>query len=173
LSVTVANALSAGDVISAGIGRPQLRMVTGGINVISATALTKVSGLSISVETGGTYQINAVLLHTHSAQGTNGFGFGISSPAAPRAGGRWMGFTSVVAAGLASANYGYFNQAGFGSITYSATPAASATMYRTELDLLLVNVSVGTVQIKARTSATGVGQMDIQVGSYIQAFRIF
>jgi hypothetical protein len=179
LSNTVSNALSAGDVISnqlsimsAGIGLPQLRMITGGIDTISASGLTKISGLSVSVAANGTYHIQACLIHGHSTQATNGFGFGVSSPAATVAAGKWVGFTSVVAAGGASANYGYFNQAGFGSITYSATPAASATMYRTELDLLLVSVAAGTVQLKARTSAGTVGAIDIQIGSYVQAFRI-
>jgi hypothetical protein len=134
--------------------------------------LTKISGLSVSVAAGGIYQIKGVLLHTHSTQATNGFGFGVSSPAATAAGGKWVGFTSVVAPSGASANYGYFNEAGFGSITYSATPAASATTYRTELDLLAVSIAAGTVQLKARTSAATVGAIHILVGSYIQAFRI-
>jgi len=179
LQAAVSNAFSAGDVISntlsalsAGLGRPQLRVLTNGIATISAAALTKISGLSVSVALNGVYNIHAVLLHGHSAQGTNGFGFGISCPVATTAGGKWVGFTSVVAPSGASANFGYFNQAGFGSITYSATPAASATIYRTELDLLLCSVQAGTVQLKARTSAAGVGAIDIQLGSFIQAFKI-
>jgi len=192
LSNLVSNALSAGDavsnqvsilsqqvsvlsqkvsVLSAGIGIPQLRMLQT-TATISASGLTKISGLSITLVSTKTYQVHAVLHHSHSTQGTNGFGFGVSSPAATTATGVWRGFTSVVAAGGASAVMGYFNQAGFGSITYSATPAASATNYRTELDLDLVNVTSGTLQLKARTSAATVGAIDVRAGSYIQAFRL-
>jgi hypothetical protein len=178
MQAQVSNALSAGDVISntisvisAGIGVPQLRR-TANINTISATALTKISGMSIVVSLNGVYQINAVIIHGHSAQAAGAkFGFGVSSPAATAAAGTWQGFVSVQNAG-ATMNTGYFNQAGFNSITYSATPSASATMYRTELNLLLCSVAAGTVQLKARTSAGTVGAIDIQAGSYIQAFKI-
>jgi len=128
--------------------------------------------MSIVVSLNGVYQINAVIIHGHSAQAAGAkFGFGVSSPAATAAAGTWQGFVSVQNAG-ATMNTGYFNQAGFNSITYSATPSASATMYRTELNLLLCSVAAGTVQLKARTSAGTVGAIDIQAGSYIQAFKI-
>jgi hypothetical protein len=184
LSDVVSNALSAGDalsvtfnaisnkmsVISAGLGVPQLRRLTT-TATISASGLTKISGLSATLVSTGSYQVHAVLMHSHSLQATNGFGFGVSGPVVTMATGVWRGFTSVVQP--ASAIFGYFNQAGLGSITYSvAGTHASATNYRTELDMDLVNVTSGTLQLKARTSAATTGAIDVQAGSYIQAFRI-
>jgi hypothetical protein len=184
LSNVVSNALSAGDVlsnsisaisnkmsvISANIGTPQLRRLTT-TATISASGLTKISGLSATLVSTGSYQVHAVLMHSHSLAATNGFGFGVSGPVVTMATGVWRGFTSVVQP--ASAIFGYFNQAGMGSITYSvAGTHASATNYRTELDMDLVNVTSGTLQLKARTSAATTGAIDVQAGSYIQAFRI-
>jgi hypothetical protein len=184
LSDVVSNALSAGDalsvtfnaisnkmsVFSANIGTPQLRRLTT-TATISASGLTKISGLSATLVSTGSYQVHAVLMHSHSLQATNGFGFGVSGPVVTMATGVWRGFTSVVQP--ASAIFGYFNQAGMGSITYSvAGVAASATNYRTELDMDLVNVTSGTLQLKARSSAATTGAIDVQAGSYIQAFRI-
>jgi hypothetical protein len=138
---------------------------------ISASGLTKISGLSAQLVSLGSYQVHAVLMHSHSLQATNGFGFGVSAPAATTGTGVWRGFTSVVQP--ASAIFGYFNQAGHGSITYSvAGVAASATNYRTELDMDLVNVTSGRIQLKARTSAATTGAIDVRAGSYIQVFRI-
>jgi hypothetical protein len=179
----VCNALSAGDVvsnqisvisqklsvISAGLGIPQLRM-TNTTATISASGLTKISGLSVNLVSTGVYQIHAVLHHTHSAQTTNGFGFGVSSPGATRATGAWRGFVSTTSP---TAIHGYFNQAGYGSITYSvAGVEASAVVYRTELDMDVIGATSGPVQVKARSSAAGTGAIDIRAGSYIQAFLI-
>jgi hypothetical protein len=184
LSDVVSNALSAGDVlsnsisaisnkmsvISANIGTPQLRRLTT-TATISASGLTKISGLSATMVSTGSYKVHAVLMHSHSLAATNGFGFGVSGPVVTMATGVWRGFTSVVQP--ASAIFGYFNQAGLGSITYSvAGTHASATNYRTELDMDLVNVTSGTLQLKARSSAATTGAIDVQAGSYIQAFRI-
>jgi len=180
LSIVVNNALSAGDVasntissigarvqvLSAGIGSVQLnRLQT--TATISASGLTKISGLSCQLVSTGSYQVHAVLMHSHSSP--NAFGLGVSAPGATTAAGEWRGYVSVPAESM---YFGYFNQAGFGSITFSAVPSASATNYRTELNMDLVNVTSGRLQLKARTSAAGVGAIDIRAGSYVQAFRI-
>jgi hypothetical protein len=180
LSDVVSNALSAGDalsvtfnaisnkmsVISAGIGLPE-KNVLANTATISASGLTKISGMSVTLVSTGNYEVKAVLQHSHSA--ANAFGFGVSGPVVTMATGEWRGYVSVPAESMF---FGYFNQAGFGSITYSAVPTASATNYRTELNMNIAGATSGRLQLKARTSAAGVGAIDIRAGSYIRAYRI-
>ena len=167
-------------VISAGLGLPQVKVV-GNIQTISATALTNISGMSVSVVAGGTYKVQAVIMHTHSAGATTAiFGFGLTFPAmvggAPGAVGRFDGFPSAVvgsAVNLVSTNsFGVIhNGSASGSILVSAANQTSGAVIATWYDGLFIVSTSGTIQFQAKASAT-TAAVHIQRGSYVQAFRI-
>lgn len=165
-------------VISAGLGAPQLRRVTGA-QVISATALTNISGLSLSVISAGVYRIEGRVLFTLST--ITGTKFGFTYPAAISTGSMTMEcVTSVIAAGpvnQTSVNYVVGRIANTQMSTaataqISLLGGASAVTHELEIyGLVNIGANAGTIQLQAAQSATG-GGVNILAGSFLQAFKI-
>lgn len=163
-------------VISAGgLTRPQVKAATN-IQIISAVALTNVSGLSVSVTgSGAVYRIMGCIMYTLSVAASP-IKFGATWPGTVVAAGQWYGFMSIPAAGITNlsttvAAAGQFNGGASGSIVYSAAGGTSATVYAAFLEAVFVISTAGTIQLQAGASTT-TGAIHIQQGSYIQAFRI-
>lgn len=158
-----------------GLSRPQVKAATN-IQIISAVALTNVSGLSISVAgSGAVYRVMGCLMYTLSVAASP-IKFGATWPGTVVAAGQWVGFMSVPAAGVTGlsttvAAAGLFNGGASGSIVYSAAGGTSATVYAAFLEAVFVISTAGTIQLQAGASTT-TGAIHIQQGSYIQAFRI-
>jgi hypothetical protein len=153
------------------MGAFQQFVVSGGTQGLSGTALTNISGLSISVAINGVYQVEAMVLFAMSTANT--IGFGLTFPGMKQSGGHMIMGMSLVAAGttpVGRTNFGVFNENGSGSILVSSASVPAGTM---PLWLRAVfNVSTaGTIQLQARVSAT-TAPVNIFVGSFIKAFKI-
>ena len=165
-------------VISAGLGGVQKRMVTGA-QVISATALTNISGLSISVASAATYELNGRVLFTLST--LTGTKFGFTWPAAITPGSMMMEcLTTVLVAGpanLVSTNYAVGRIADaqmstVGTVQISLLGGASGTTHQLEIyGLFKTGANAGTVQLQAAQSATG-GGVQILAGSFLRAYKV-
>lgn len=162
-------------VISAGLGGVQMRWVATAIGISStAAAGAAISGLSVSVATGGTYQIDGRLLIQMSALDAFGISFtfpamvssgcaGIVRGAAGLTGGGGLGQSMSVITGA-------FDEGGSNSIVLSLI---MSTLSSTLIDIQwLTQVSTaGTIQANARVSAT-TKPVNIQAGSFLRAHRI-
>ena len=161
-------------VISAGLGAPQLKVV-GTEQSVSGTALVKISGLSVALAANGIYQIDGYLMHAMSAAST--FGFAVSNATATfqNATLRWLGNISIVAAGVSGLNSnvaaaGWMNEAGFGSVTYSAITGGTVNLGTQLAGIVAVSTTGGTLQIKAKAGSQGV--LTIRKGSFVRAYKI-
>lgn len=167
-------------VISAGLGGVQRRVLTGA-QVISATAFTNVSGLSLSVQSAATYQIEGRILWTTSILTGTAFGFTFPGGNGVSTGGLQAEcITSIILAApinLVSGNnaVGYAAQGNMSTLTttlISCLGGASGTTYMLRVHgLLNIAATAGTIQFLAKQSATG-GGVQILAGSYLQAFKI-
>lgn len=171
LSQAVSVLSQAVSVISAAVAGPVMRMLSTAAVTVSASTLTNITGMSASVAAGGSYRLDACLIHSLSSP--NGFGFGLTFPAFEAAAGTLRGIVSIAAAGGITLVHGAFNQAGSASIVYSAVAGDSAVNYHTFITGYFHSANAdGSITLQARTSATGVGGINIQKGSYLQLFRI-
>jgi hypothetical protein len=206
LSNLVSNALSAGDVasnaisilsqqvsalsqghsalsqshsvLSAGLGLAQMRVIQNA-QVISATAFTNVSGLSVSVTSAAVYRIEGRVLFTTSL--ATGTAFGFTYPGGVGPGVMTMEFLAANAGtpgNLTSANY-VANRLNESSMSTVATAQmslvaqlVSATTGELEIyGLVKVSATAGAIQLQAKQSAAG-GGVQFLPGSYLQAFRV-
>jgi hypothetical protein len=172
LSQAVSVLSQAVSVISAAVAGPVQRMISAVAAVtVSASGLTNITGLSASVAAGGSYRLDACLIHSLSSP--NAFGFGLTFPAFEVAAGTLRGIVSIAAASGISLIHGAFNKNGSGSIVYSAVAGDSATNYHTFITGYFHSANAdGVIQLQARTSGATVGAINIQKGSYMQLFRI-
>jgi hypothetical protein len=148
--------------------------VIAGAQSVSATTLTKISGLSVSAAASGVYQIDAFLLHAMSGVSVYGFGLSINTGTLAQAALRFFGNlsigTGISALSTTVAQAGWFNETGFGSVTYSVL-ATQAGNLGTELrGLVVMSTTGGTLQLKAKAGASGV--ITMQKGSFVRAYKI-
>lgn len=183
---TVSNAVS---VLSAGLGSPQLRWVSTA-NTVTGSAVTNISGLSVSVAAGGTYQVQGAVLFNMSAVTTTGIGFGLSYPTMAAAHGRWEGnFGSInnpqwnfngvstfsVNPGTGAWAKAYFMESAAQAQTNvvvlsAAIPGASAgRTYMAKVSALMNVSAAGTVQVVCRQPQN---EIVVLKGSYIRAYKI-
>lgn len=167
LSLAASALSTAISAISASMGGFQIRMVSGGNQGISATGLTDVSGLSLSMAAGGVYQVEAYIINRMSA--SNVYKFGLSFPVmqSAQAAGFWQGGISV--GNNTSVRLGVFNDTGSNSVTLSIA-AAVGTFPITLEGLFVVSVG-GTLQVMAAVSS-GAAPIEIKPGSYIKAYKL-
>jgi len=140
---------------------------------ISATALTKVPGLSATVVSGAAYKFEAMLLHLISNATANTYGIGLSIPTLTKAGFEWITRCSAVAAGglFAStiAAHGYMTEGGTNSIIIS-TVASTATNMTLIMGVFKCAAN-GSLNIKARVSAA-TAPITFLDGSYVMIYRL-
>jgi hypothetical protein len=134
---------------------------------ISATTLTNVSGLSLTLSAGGIYKIEGMLLNRMSV--TNTYRLGATWPAmvSGEGGGFWQGALSI--GNNASVRLGVFNETGSGSVTFSI--AAAANVMPIKLDAVFHTSATGTFQVQAAASVN-TSPLLIKAGSYIRAYKI-
>jgi hypothetical protein len=152
------------------LGTTHMRYVSGAQGV-SGTALTDISGLSLVLSAGGIYRVELFINHRMSVANT--YGYGLSFPAMVHAGGRWMGPASVGGSAFESATTtrgGWFNEAASGSIVMSAVAGATTT-FPIIMEGLFMASATGTLQVMARTSATG-SPVSVLPGSHVRAYKL-
>jgi hypothetical protein len=159
-------------VISAGFGGMQMKVVQSDQAALSATALTKISGLSVSAAAAGIYQIEAILLQQMSAASVIGYGMSLATGTVKHAAFTWLGVLSqsVSTISVGNVQYGSFNEAGFGSITYSAIHTTNTTRLTKLEGVVAMSTTGGTLQLKTRVGTTGV--IILKQGSFVRAFKI-
>jgi len=161
--------------LTSGLGTRVQLAVVGSDNSVSAAALTKISGLSVSVAANGVYQITGYLMHTGSALSVFGFGLSVETGTLKVATGGWKGNLSVVAAvsvaiSVTHMQMGYWNEASFGSVSYSATCSVPGTL-GTQLDgIVAMSTTGGKIQLQVKSGGSGV--ITIRAGSYVRAYKI-
>lgn len=161
-------------IISAGLGGLQLAKI-GGAQSVSAAALTKISGLSLSIAANGAYEINGKLLFIGSAFSVAGFGISTSGTTFNAVGIRWFLNQSAAANWPASgistmAQMGYMNEAGFGSVTLSILSGPNTTQMVDVQGLILASGTGGSIQFKAKAGGSGV--ITLKTGSFIRAYKV-
>jgi hypothetical protein len=165
-------------VISAGLGLPQMRVIQNA-QVISATAFTNVSGLSLSVTSAATYRVEGRILFTTSI--VTGTAFGFTYPAGVGPGVMTMEFMANNAGtpgNLTSANYvaNRLNETSMSTVATAqmslVAQLVSATTGELEVyGLIKISATAGAIQLQAKQSAAG-GGVQFLPGSYLQAFRV-
>jgi hypothetical protein len=187
------NSVSAAIINEASIqyGRGQFRRITTGAQAIATATFTKVSGLSLSIEGSGFYEVHGQLVWSQSGAGSASaiFNFGMSMTAQPTmAMFRMMGNLNPLGASAAffsvTAAVSIPTAIQFGgnsaicatpSIMYSAKPqpGVSGSVTNTMFFDGVLAASTAQSQLKVvvacSTAAFGVA---IQPGSYIRAFKI-
>jgi hypothetical protein len=148
--------------------RVQIGVATGA-QAVAVSTLVNVSGLSVSVTAGGTYQVEGQLMWNTSILST--MGAGLAYPAMAAAMGQWEGFIaqgSVIERKIwmeSAAN------AASNSLQLSMTPATSGAFTYGATFMAMLNVSAtGTVQVVMKTA--GAGGFTILKGSYVRAYKI-
>jgi hypothetical protein len=153
---------------------------------VAATNLTTVSGLSVSISPGASYQLYAHLMYVVlSAAQPTGFGFITDAAAIAVAYGRAMGDVSlVVSAGgdALSTTRGllhFWNQAHFGGTTaiFSVNPGTASPVVHGVIIEGVVACSATMsanqrIHIAARASSGATGGVIVTAGSYIRILRI-
>jgi hypothetical protein len=165
-------------VLSAGLGGVQLRAL-GNITTVSATAFTNVSGMSLSVTSAATYQIDGLIVHTVSTVNVAKFGF--TFPGGITDGGIWLiGRASVIAAGADAFTSGIVyhgyqdgpSMSTVATVLTSATYGASVTQYMTQIaGVIRTGANAGAVQLQALNSAAATS-ITFRLGSYLRAYKI-
>jgi hypothetical protein len=166
---------------------PQFRTVSNPAGyTISATALTTISGLSVSITPGASYQLYAHIMYVVlSAAQPTGFGF-ITNAAAIAVGyGRAMGDVSlVISAGgdALSTTRGllhFWNQQHFGGTTavFSVNPGTASPVVHGVIIEGVVACSATMsadqrIHVAARASSGATGAVIVTAGSYIRMLRI-
>lgn len=172
LSQAVSVLSQAVSVLSAAVAAniPQTKYVVNNQASVSATAFTKISGLSLSLAASAIYQVEAAIIW-NQAVASVGAAFNISTSAATFTDfvGQWQGVS--VAAG---ATNNIINQpfATIGSAVFSVASVASTTKQTLFLDCMIVtSTTAGQIRLQTRTLST-TAAIVISRGSYIKAFRI-
>jgi hypothetical protein len=149
--------------------------------VISATALTNISGLSISVSAGGMYEFNCQIMYNRGTTSAP-VKFGMTFPAMRRTRGRIEAMGSIVPAAQVSVSVpavgvspnipGFWGPTASGSILVSQ--GASSVTFLSGLvgfrGIFAVSTG-GVVQMQAAGSA-GTAAITILPGSYVRAVKL-
>jgi len=179
VSAAQAATSAAVNAISAGLGGVQMKVV-GGAQFVSAVALTKISGLSASVAAAGVYQLEGFLIAQGSTMSVYGLGMSTSAATFTNGAGFWRGnnivgmgtYSNQLSTGIGPEMVGYWNEASFGSVTYSvavSTPAGANFMIQLK-GVVALSTAGGSIQLKAKAGGSGV--ITIKAGSYLKAFKI-
>jgi hypothetical protein len=184
--VALSNAVS---ILEAGAapGGAQLRYVSVA-NTITGSAVTAVSGLSISVAAGGTYMVDGQILYNMSAITTTGIGWGMTYPQMAAGHGRWEGYFGSVNNAQWVHNISTFsaNPAGAqrvvafwqesaaaaqtGVVILSGIPGASAgRTYWVKVEGMFNVSAAGTIQVVCKQPQA---EIVVLKGSFIKAIRI-
>src|SRR3990167_7727825 len=138
---------------------------------ISATGLTNVSGLSVSVSAGGWYDLHGRILWSTSV--ANAMKWGLTYPAMTQFGVVLRGTTSILAgAGASSFSSMYAGEIGAGNtgaVAVSVVLGAGAHMLVVE-GACLVGTG-GVIQLQAATSVS-TSPLEVKPGSFMRVFRI-
>jgi hypothetical protein len=150
------------------------RVVTN-IQVISATTMTDISGLSVSVSAGGTYQLMAQVNYTVSTAAAP-VRFGLTFPAMVAGAGDIQGYISLFQGGDGYST-SRSHQAPFsmstasGSIVYSAPGGTSAIVFPMFYRASFTASVGGVLQLQGFGSST-TGAIHIQRGSFVRLFQL-
>ena len=175
LSNTISDAKSVGtvnnNILSAAIGRVAFLTAAA---VVSAAALTTVTGLSLEMSISTLYEFRAVLLYSTSVG--QPIGWGMNFPAMVNAGGNVMQqlcvSTSNPTQSIVNAAIGYWQTGGSGSLLLSApSPGVTGQHPVVFNGMFFISNASGTLHMLAKAS-TGTGQIVILQGSYIRLAKI-
>jgi hypothetical protein len=150
---------------------PRTRALTGTV-VVSATALTTIAGLSVSVDAGGLYQFQAMLL-ANRGDAAQPYGYGMDFPAMTHARGKLFVGTSVsqaVALSVQGLNVMWGGDSASGSTLVSTGSVAHLSTIAAYGGIFVVSTT-GVVHLLAKASA-GAAAISFLPGSYIQVFRM-
>src|SRR3990167_3714564 len=138
---------------------------------ISATGLTNVSGLSVSVSAGGWYDLHGRILWSTSV--ANAMKWGLTYPAMTQFGAVLRGTTSILAgAGASTFSSMYAGEIGAGNtgvVAVSIAVGAGAHLLVIE-GACLVGTG-GVIQLQAATSVA-TSPLEVKPGSFMRVFRI-
>jgi hypothetical protein len=150
---------------------PRTRALTA-TAIVSAGTLTTIAGLSVSVDAGGVYQMQALLM-VNRGDAAQPYGYGMSFPAMARTRGKVYVATSVAqGAGVSvqGLNVPWDGDSASGSVLVSTGSVAYLNGLVTYGGLFVVSTT-GTVHLLAKASA-GAAALTFLPGSYLQVFRI-
>jgi hypothetical protein len=189
MSTTISDILSHVSMLSAGLGVPQMKVVQTA-NTITGSAVTNISGLSVAVAAGGTYEVHGAVMFNMSAVTTTGIAFGLSYPPMAAAHGRWEGdFGSItnpqwnfngvstfsVGPGTGAWAMAFFMESAANAQTgvvvlSAAIPGVSAgRTYMAKVSALMNVSATGTIQIVCRQPQA---EIVVLKGSFIRAYKI-
>lgn len=159
-----------------GLGAVQTRVLNS-VAPISATNLTNIPGLSVSVSAGGVYEMRGALMYSFSGASSGNAGLGLTFPAvvnSPMGAGGYITMGNQGQQANASAfRRGYFTGAGSGSnIVSGYTATQSAVPYFAEIDGIFNMSATGAIQLQAKAASAGAGAIHFLPGSYVRLFRI-
>lgn len=178
-SAAATSVLNLHNTLSAGLGAPQFKRVTGAQAIATAT-FTKVSGLSLSIEGSGFYEVHGQLVWSQSGGGSASaiFNFGMSMTAQPVMAMFRMQGNSQNLIASATAQHTQFG----GNSAICATPsimysvkisAVSGSVVGTMFfDGVLAASTVGSQLKVVAACSTGAFGINIQPGSYVRAYKI-
>jgi hypothetical protein len=171
--ISIAQAAGSGSIASAELVPLQLKLVTGS-QVISASALTNISGLSATVSAGVTYRLQAMVLVDRGVASETKYG--LTFPAMTRVRGKVFtplanvqGQPTVSTLGY---HVGFEGDSASGSVLISiiSTAAALVSTFVQYTAVMLVSTT-GTVQLQAAGQAD-TAAIAIQPGSYLEVYRL-
>jgi hypothetical protein len=172
----ISNILSAINDISAGLGAPQMRMMSSGNQSVSGTTPTynNLSGMSISLAAGGYYEYWGHVWYTCSTSG--GAAFGLSVPALTRHHGIAIGDVSTAATSIPANHIWSYNHTSStsGSVIFSvglASGAGGTGVRGMQFKGMLIVSTAGTLQVALKTSAAA-PIVTVLEGSFVRAFRL-
>lgn len=151
------------------------QIVVQGTQSISNSALTQISGLSISVAANAVYKFEAWVLYNVSAISATGFNiaFAASGFTQQTANGMWQG-TSAMVVSTGGAAVAMLNQPfnGLSNASFSVASAGTAQINWSKMEAIVATSTTGgTAVIQARVTV-GTTSMYIYKGSYIKAFKL-
>jgi hypothetical protein len=168
--------LQAASALSAAL--PTTKIVTGS-QVISASALTFVSGLTAIVSAGGLYKMECFLFIDKLAGGTP-MKFGLTFPTMTRIRGKIYAPVSIAGPAVTTTPLSVAVAVGYhvpfegnsasGSVIVTTQSAALLSTFATYNAVMLVDTT-GSIRILAAGAAT-TSAIAIQPGSYLQVFKV-
>ena len=148
--------------------------VLSGVQTISATVLTNISGFSVSVVALGVYRIDAILYANHGAA-AQPYGYGLTFPAMKHIRGKIYASNSAVQGDIGAVStlgqaVPFNGDSASGSIIVSTVSVTNVSTLVAYVALMVVSTT-GTLQLQAKASTT-TAALQILDGSYMQVFRI-
>ena len=160
-------------VLSVAVAGPITKFLSAAIT-ISATILTNITGLSVSVVAGSSYQLQAFLFVVRGAAGQN-YGYGMTFPAMARTRGNIFAMTSTTqgepqTASAMGARAMWDADSASASVILSTISATQLSTFVAYTGMFVVSTT-GTLQLQALASG-GTAAITFQAGSYMQVFKI-